>query len=305
MSRLSRVLRSRREEFLWVYGELFPYLPGWVECAARCAGKPIIYDMDDAFFNQYDSHPNLLVRRLLGRKLVPLLRGASLAICGNSYLRDYASRYCRRTEIVPTVVDTAIYMPSGRRDNTEPVTVGWIGSPSTWTYVRPLVPLLQSIAEERDLRICVVGAGPHNTGPSRLDFRDWSETEEIALIQGMDIGIMPLPDQPWARGKCGYKLIQYMACGRPVVASPVGVNAEIVEHGVNGFLATTEAEWAEAIRELAADPHLRARMGAAGRRKVEQSYSLEVHGPRLARLVREVVENAGTDVSRSGSICAA
>ena len=111
----------------------------------------------------------------------------------------------------------------------------------------------------------------------------------------MDIGIMPLTDTPWARGKCGYKLIQYMACGIPVIASPVGVNAELVEHGVNGFLASSDAEWAETLQTLLHDPDLRARMGEAGRRKVEREYSLQVWGPRVAHMLRDV---ASTGKSR-------
>jgi len=106
----------------------------------------------------------------------------------------------------------------------------------------------------------------------------------------MDIGIMPLPDSPWARGKCGYKLIQYMACGLPVVASPVGVNRQIVEHGVNGFLAETDDEWREALATLVADPDLRRRMGAAGRKKVEADYSLQVYGPKVAAMLRDVAQ---------------
>jgi len=106
----------------------------------------------------------------------------------------------------------------------------------------------------------------------------------------MDIGVMPMPDTPWTRGKCGYKLIQYMACGLPVVAAPVGVNAEIVEHGVNGFLASTDQEWREALSTLLANPELRRRMGAAGRKKVEEHYSLQVWGPRVAELLRSVIE---------------
>src|SRR6056297_1871598 len=104
----------------------------------------------------------------------------------------------------------------------------------------------------------------------------------------MDIGVMPLPDTPWMRGKCGYKLIQYMACGLPVIASPVGVNAEIVEHGVNGFLVGTDEEWKSALTILLKDPDLRRRMGREGRKKVEREYSLQVQGPRVARLLREV-----------------
>jgi glycosyltransferase involved in cell wall biosynthesis len=109
----------------------------------------------------------------------------------------------------------------------------------------------------------------------------------------MDIGIMPLPDEPWARGKCGYKLIQYMACGLPVIASPVGVNSDIVNDGVNGYLACSEHEWEAAIRRLAASVELRGNMGAHGRQKIVNEYSLHVHGPRLAALLREVANDAG------------
>src|SRR5690606_22276497 len=230
-----------------------------------------------------------VIRRILGRKLEALLRGADLAICGNAYLQAYAARFCRRTEIVPTVVDTTIYRPRSRPKRGA-VTVGWIGSPSTWPYVRPLLPTLEASAAQYGVNVVAVGAGPKADRNPSVEHLAWSHDGEIGMIQNMDIGIMPLPDEPWARGKCGYKLIQYMACGLPVIASPVGVNAEIVEHGVNGYLARTDEEWAEAIRRLATDPQLRAQMGAAGRRRVEERYSLQVHGPRLAGMVRDVVD---------------
>jgi glycosyltransferase involved in cell wall biosynthesis len=137
-----------------------------------------------------------------------------------------------------------------------------------------------------------MGADPKAEAQPLLDLVEWSEAAEVPFLQAVDIGIMPLSDTPWARGKCGYKLIQYMACGLPVVASPVGVNAEIVEHGVNGFLATTEAEWSEALATLLRDPALRQRMGAAGRRKVEEHYSLQVWGPRVAALLLDVAEKS-------------
>ncbi len=251
---------------------------------------PLVVDYDDAIFHQYDQHKNPIMRAMLGGKLKPLPRRADLAICGNAYLQNYAARYCRRTEIVPTVVDTGVYGPALEPRAGTPITVGWIGSPSTWTFVKPLVPLLVDAAEHHGLTIRVVGAGPQTDVPPRFEFLPWSEAEEVRLIQGMDIGIMPLPDEPWARGKCGYKLIQYMACGLPVIASPVGVNADIVEHGSNGFLASTPQEWAAAITALVENTALRRTMGAEGRRKIECAYSLAVHGPRLAGMLREVIE---------------
>ena len=157
-----------------------------------------------------------------------------------------------------------------------------------------MMPILLDIAAQHKARIMAVGASKAVAADAMLNNLSWTEDSEVACIQNMDIGIMPLIDTPWARGKCGYKLIQYMACGLPVIASPVGVNAEIVEHGVNGLLATTAAEWREALTTLLRDPALRHRMGREGRRRVEQRYSLQIWGPRVAALLREVAETGGS-----------
>lgn len=269
-----------------VHCDLLPYLPALLESVFLRAKVPIIYDFDDAIFHQYDNHSSFLVRAVLGKKLQPLLSRAVLATCGNAYLQAYAARFCRHTEVVPTVVDSSIYIPRTAGHPRGPVTVGWIGSPTTWQFVRPVLPVLRDLAEELDLRIRVVGAGVKEDSLRRFEFLEWNEAQEVEMIQGMDIGIMPLPDEPWARGKCGYKLIQYMGCAVPTIASPVGVNASIVDHRVNGFHARTKQEWVDAIRGLCGDPRLRRDMGARGRLKVEEAYSLQAHGPRFAAMLR-------------------
>ena len=280
-------------DLIWIQYESFPYLPGAMERIVLNSRKPVICDFDDAIFHQYDAHANPLIRYFLGTKLRPLMRGASLCLCGNDYLKSYVDRFCRHTEIIPTVVDTNRYVPgSERRDDAQPIVVGWIGSPSTWTFVQPVMPILQRLSEELNLIIRVVGAGRPPAPSFRFEFVEWSEDTEKCALQSMDIGIMPLPDDPWARGKCGLKLIQYMACGLPVIASPVGVNCELVEEGVNGFLASNERDWEAAIRRLVASAALRANLGARGRKKVVAGYSLHVHGPRLAALVREVADRS-------------
>lgn len=288
-ARLRALLTRNDYDFLWVHCELFPYLPGIFESLVTATKKPVIYDYDDAIFHQYDLHRSPLVRAVLGKKLQSLLRHADIAFCGNKYLQVYAENYCKRTEIIPTTVDVNLYQPLATpRLRATPV-LGWIGSPSTWHYCQPLMAVCSSFLDAERLSMLVVGAEHTATPRHGIEFRTWQEESEIRDLQAMDIGIMPIPDEPWARGKCGYKLIQYMACGLPVIASPVGVNCEIVQHGVNGFLAATQDEWREAMEKLATDATLRQRMGAAGRITVEQHYSIQYYGPRIAQLMDEVL----------------
>lgn len=290
LDRLRWLLSKPDVDAIWLHCELFPFLPGLIEDFVRWPKKPIVFDYDDAIFHNYDMHPSKLIRLLLGRKLHHTLGSAELALCGNAYLAAYARQLCPRTEIVPTVVDTNIYRPRSDGPVTDrPVRLGWIGTPSTWTeYMLCLLPLLTQAAEEWSGQLAVMGADRKADAQPLLELVKWSEEGEVPFLQSVDIGIMPLTDTPWARGKCGYKLIQYMACGLPVVASPVGVNTEIVEHGVNGFLASNEAEWRLALETLLSDGELRRRMGAAGRQKVEEKYSVQVHGPRVAALLSEI-----------------
>jgi glycosyltransferase involved in cell wall biosynthesis len=295
--RVSQLRQAVQADLLWLEKEAFPWLPWVIERALIPTGIPLVVDYDDAVFHRYDMHRSSAVRRFLGGKLDRLMSSAALITAGNYYLADRArAAGARRIEIVPTVVDLSAYTRRPEPMSTHPPSIGWIGTPSTWTeYMAPMISLLTQVAEAYSARIAVVGAGPAATEHPLLDNLPWTEDSEVARIHSMDIGIMPLTDTPWSRGKCGYKLIQYMACGLPVIASPVGVNAEIVEHGVNGFLASTEAEWTEALRTLISDSALRARMGEEGRRKVERDYSLQVWGPRVAQMLRDVANQGRRD----------
>lgn len=283
--RLGDLLSAREYDALWVQYEIFPYLPGLFERLATVANVPLLVDYDDAIFHGYDHNRSSLVRAMLGTKLAPLLRRARVVMCGNDYLRAYAARYCPDTVIIPTVVDTELYRPAERAPGS--AVIGWIGSPSTWNYVVPLLPTLLPLLAERGARLRVVGAGPAARGIADLEALDWNEAREIADIQSMDIGIMPLTDDLWARGKCGYKLIQYMACGLPVVASPVGVNRDIVSHGENGFLARDPAEWVAELTDLLGRPDLGRAMGTSGRARVVERYSVaSQRGPLLEAITR-------------------
>lgn len=290
-ARLHALLTRRDFDLLWVQYELFPWSPGLFERLAARAGKPIVVDYDDAIFHMYDLNRRGLVRRLLGRKLEPLLRSADAVICGNRYIETYAARFCDRTVVIPTVVDTDVFRPAAapRNDGLHaPVVVGWIGSPSTWATVEPLLPHLLPLLARHGATLRVVGAGPRARGLPGVVAVDWTERGEVAELQAMDIGIMPVPDDAWTRGKCGYKLIQYMACGLPVIGSPVGVNRDIVVEGENGLLAQTPAEWVIALAALIEDPALRARLGVNGRARAVEHYSLHSQQPRLLALLRSL-----------------
>ena len=288
--RLKQILSSRECDLYWVYGELFPYVPALFERLATI-GKPVVYDLDDAFFHSYDRSHNWLVREALGEKHANLLSQAAACICGNVYLRNYAIRHCPNSIVVPTVVDTDKYA-RGRKRHEKPVTIGWIGSPSTWCGVRPILPVLREICALNEVRFLVVGPGrvaKQDLFPG-MELRDWSEELEISDIQSMDIGVMPLLDLPFERGKSGYKLVQYMACEVPVVASAIGVNSSIVSVGVNGFLASSAGEWRTALDRLIRDPALRGRLGKAGRQDVVRRYSLTSQAPRVVELIRSAVK---------------
>jgi len=292
IGRVGALLTATRFDLLWIEKDALPWLPAAIETRLYSSGVPYVLDYDDAVFHQYDLHRNTLVRRLLSSKHERVMRGAACVVAGNGYIGDHARRAgARLVEIIPTVVDMERYSISSPRvlPCSQPQTVvGWIGQRSTAYNLNILVDTAKRLNREGRTKFVAVGAG-NGFDDSLFETLPWSEESEISHIANFDIGVMPLLDGPFERGKCGYKLIQYMACGKPVVASPVGVNCEIVEHGVNGYLAETDDEWEFALRSLTQDSDLRERMGSAGRSKVEAMYSLQATLPRLADILHAAV----------------
>jgi glycosyltransferase involved in cell wall biosynthesis len=280
LKRLGTVATAQRYDLIWVHFEAFPYAPAVLERLLLITGRPVIVDFDDAIFHMYDRHRSRLVRRLLSNKLRPLLRLASTVTVGNDYLRHYVERFNPAVTVIPTVVDTDRYVPEERTDTRPPV-VGWIGSPSTWRYMEEILSDILPTIRQAGASFRAVGAGPQAQRWAEIESIPWTEATEIAEVQRMDIGVMPLPEEDWARGKCGYKLIQYMACGLPTIASPVGVNSTIVQQGETGYLASTSDQWKTALQRLLDDYNLRRRLGQAGRDRVVDHYSLASQEARL------------------------
>lgn len=281
------VLTARRYDKVVVHCEAQPYLPPVLEWLLIKIGVPYVYDFDDAIFHQYDAHPSAVVRRLFSGKIRRVIRGATAVIAGNEYLASYARQANSNVTIIPTVVDTTRYVPaSGPHARDDRLVIGWVGSPSTATFVLDRVDALRNVCRDTGARLVLVGSGPVSLPGVPVEIRPWREETEVEDIQAFDIGIMPIPDTPWARGKCGFKLIQYMACGLPVVASPVGVNSEIVDEGRSGYLAAGDEQWVAALSALATNPARRRQFGVVGREKVVRRYSVDVAAPLLAAALR-------------------
>lgn len=290
LRRIGQLLKVRHFDLLWIEKELFPWLPAWGENLLDILGIPYVVDYDDAVFHNYDLHSNKLIRFVLGRKIDRVMGKAAVVIVGNDYLGFRAKLAgAKKVEYLPTVVDLERYQVKSDFRGTMPV-IGWIGSPVTAKYLDLVCPALAEVCKNGKARVVLVGSGQVQLGDVPVEVRPWSEETEVEEVRNFDIGIMPLPDEPWERGKCGYKLIQYMACGLPVVASPVGVNKQIVEHGVNGFLAPDVNGWIEALNTLCSNPSLRRVLGQAGRDKVEKHFCVQVTAPRLASILRSVLE---------------
>jgi len=281
--RLQDLSHLQRYDLAIVYAELFPFFPASLE--RLLLRIPYILDLDDAFFLKYRTGRLAFASPLLGAKFDRLLSGAVSVTAGSQPLLAYCQRFNPAVTLLPSVVDTDHYRPATSRP-AAPFTIGWIGSPSTAPFLHGLVEPFRELARERSVRLLVVGGTAPSIPGVDVVAHPWTIEREVALIQQFSVGVMPLPDTPWARGKCAYKLIQCLACAVPVVASPVGANRDAVPPTV-GILADTTSEWLKAFRQLADDAHLRHQLGTAGRRWVESHYSLQSALPVLTGVIRK------------------
>jgi glycosyltransferase involved in cell wall biosynthesis len=288
--RLWDVLKARQYDVIFLHKEAFMFGPPWLEHALRNRAGALVFDMDDAFW----SHPPQF--RQIGRSLRDphktdrILSMSDHVLAGNSLIADYVKKYNANITVFPTVIDTSRYQIK-KTQNCSQITIGWVGRWSSSFYLDSLIDVFRKLCNHYpDVYIKLIGAGEVKWPGVRLIQQPWRLETELEDLQSLTIGIMPLVDDEYARYKCGFKLLQYMGVGIPSVASPVGVNSEIIGDGINGFLATTPTEWLNHLNHLIQDPSLRDRIGSEGRFTVESNYSLEKALPILIQVLRSVVK---------------
>ncbi|MGC3946006.1 MAG: glycosyltransferase family 4 protein [Chryseolinea sp.] len=272
--------RAGQFDFVFIHREASPIGPPVFEwILAKLLRKKIIFDFDDAIWMTDKVSENPIARLVKYRgKFSTICKVAHVISAGNQYLCDFARQYNDRVILNPTTIDTeSVHSPARYKNstNSSTITIGWTGSHSTLKYLETLKNTLQQIeGVYPEVEFTVIADKPPTLGLKRINYKPWSERTEIEDLASIDIGLMPLPMDEWSKGKCGFKILQYMALCIPSVSSPVGVNTSIVDHHRNGFLASSEAEWVDYLSKLIASKELRLRLGEAGRETVTSYYSV-------------------------------
>lgn len=286
---------SRDYDILFIEKELFPYAPYFIE-SIFLRNSSYILDFDDAIIHNYngESYVDVSKNRLLKNRLISfffknkipkLIKNSKAVINGNPYLNNISKKY-NHTEsyIIPSSIDLRKYKIK-KSYNTDKINVGWIGSPGSQVSLLEVAGIFEAIEE---VNFIFVGANKLPFSNKNIIYKEWTESSEIDSLLEFDIGIMPLKNLSFQNGKCAYKLIQYMACGIPVIASPVGVNSEIIQDGNNGFLAINNEDWIDKIRILSNNQELRKKFSIRGRKLVEEQYTIQVNGQKISKIINSV-----------------
>ena len=293
--------RLHQFDIVFVFREALMTRSITYEKAFRKGGAKIIFDFDDSIWLPNVSAANRRWAWMKDpHKTSRIIALADRVFAGNEHLAEYARAYNSRVSVIPTTIDTEEYKPLPRTDRSGPVVIGWSGSITTIAHFQHALPPLRTIKERFGDRVAFRVIGDEQFVEPSLDIQGlpWRKDTELADLGAIDIGIMPLPDDPWARGKCGLKGLQYMGLGIPAIMSPVGVNTEIIQDGVNGFLAGNDKEWVDRITRLVEDAELRERMGVEARRTVEDRYSVHAWQDRYVQAFEELMNETNTQWTR-------
>ncbi|HDZ77049.1 MAG TPA: glycosyltransferase [Candidatus Omnitrophica bacterium] len=285
LRRILCIFTVKRFDIVFIHREVFPFLGAFFVKIIHFLNPNIIYDFDDSIFL---SHSNNSLLKLLRRpsavgKIIALSR---YTIAGNNYLLDYALKFNKNSIVIPTPIDTERFAPMPVKGEQAKVVIGWVGSRTTSGYLNILSSVFKELlAKFPNIEVHIIG-GEYNFDHPRLIVKPWSLESEVRNLQSFDIGIMPLDDSKWTRGKCAFKIIQYMSVGIPVVASSVGMNKKVVNNTVNGFLVDNNIrEWVDKLSLLINDRKLRKKMGDAGRITVQEKYSVKNNAPKLLDVI--------------------
>ncbi|MBI4620224.1 MAG: glycosyltransferase family 4 protein [Desulfobacterales bacterium] len=291
IARLKEIFRARNFDVIYVHLELAPIGPPLLEYLLSKTHRPIVYDIDDLVFLPHASMANRFMKSFRSRSRIDfLLKTSSHVIVCTEHLKKYALQYNDRVTNISSTINTVTYFVNNPYTNQKQVCIGWSGSHSTSLYLHLLDKVLLEIQEKYNIRIKVIGDVGFSIPGVDIDAQEWCLQTEVKDLQELDIGVYPLSDEEWVLGKSGLKALQYMALGIPTVAQSIGANSEIIKDGVNGFLANSEKEWLKKISLLIESPELRKKIGLAGRKTVEEKYSVEVNASRYLEVLHSVYE---------------
>lgn len=289
-SQIWQAIRSNRYDLVVLEKELLPYVPYGLEKLLKVGGNRLITVYDDAMHSYYADHPNILVRRLTKWKIERIMALSDHVIVWNENLKDYVIRFNQNVLEVNTAVDLRRYRIKQYRDIKagDSIVIGWIGTPGSYPYLKEIEGAFKELAKRHPIVLRVVSSVDYLSKNIQVDNRRWSLNTEVEDLCSFDIGIMPLPDTEWTRGKSACKVVQYMAVGIPAVCSPVGKAKAIIRDGVNGYLAGTNAEWIDKLSALIGDNAHRRQLGISGRNLVERDFSTQAIAPRLIEILYKV-----------------
>ena len=295
--RLSLIRKVKDYDLVYILREAALLGPPVFERLIAQSGVPMVFDFDDAIFVSYRSPSNGYLSYLkFASKTKTICRIASHVMVGNPYLADYARQVNDRVTVIPTTIDTEKYRVPERKKKDGPVVIGWTGSYSTVQHLDTMRGALKKLAEKESFRLRVIGTPSYECAPVDVEAMPWRAETELEDLSEIDIGMMPLPDDRWSKGKCGLKALQFMALGIPTICSPVGVNTDIIQDDQNGFIAATEDEWVEKLTRLLRSAELRERLGHAGRVTVEEKYSAITQTPRVYEIFKSVLRDVSVPV---------
>ncbi len=287
---LKRILNSykyRKYDLLIIYGEYLPMLPSWID--NLLIRRRYIYDIDDAFYLKYKKFEKGLFKYLFNEKFNNMCRNAKSITAGNTHLLDLVSGLNIRSNYLPTVLNSKEYLNKTFDHKKTKLTLGWIGSYSTARHLEILIKPLEILAKKINFNFIVIGGkSPKIEGVEVIEL-EWSAEKEKEYLHRIDIGLMPLIEEEWSKGKCGFKLIQYMACGIPVVGTNISANNQIINDDV-GFKASCCDDWISAITTLYNNRSLLIKMGIAGKKRVERDFSLNRNLPMLEKIIKDAVK---------------